>query len=189
MDNGNNGYSPNYSDSGFQTVPSSIPPTPSPDGQQWSELSPHSNNSNGGGQATSSTTTSNGGPPPAHLHSHHNGVHGHGNNQYQHHHHSQQQQQLSHNNNGHHNGHGGHSLIHSHLSPFGHHNGSNRDNNCGRDNGNIRELSLHPSMTHHHHHLSPITSIAHHNLLTTNGLLLDGKPVIQAAVLAGKLTI
>lgn len=66
-------YSPHHYDHGFQMVPSSVVPTPSP--EQWSELSPH-NNSN----STASSTTPhssvnggsmNGGPPPAHLHSRH----------------------------------------------------------------------------------------------------------------------
>lgn len=72
--------SPVHYEQSFQTVPSSVPPTPSPD--QWSsELSPHSNNSNSG-QATV--------PPPAHHHTglthspHHH--HHHANHNHSHHH-------------------------------------------------------------------------------------------------------
>lgn len=71
MNGGVDNYSPHQYDQSFQTVPTSVPPTPSPD--QWSsELSPHSNNSSSG---TVSSSASSHQPPPAHHHSHHHHHH------------------------------------------------------------------------------------------------------------------
>lgn len=177
--NGNNGqdmaYSPassNY-DSNYQTVPtSSIPPTPSPDGQQWSsneQLSPHSNHSGSGGSVH--------GPPPAHLNGYQQQQNG-----YQTNHllaspfnsHSQQ------NGHGHVNGHHGHhQLNHHHQS---HHNQYNHSPLASVNHHLASPIpaSLAHLSAHHHHH-----QFSHHNLLTTASGI-DGKPVIQAAVLAGK---
>ena len=115
LNGGADNYSSHQYEHSFQTVPTSVPPTPSPD--QWpSDLSPHSNNSSSG-TVSSTASAANGAhvPPPAHHHPHH------------HHHHSYQGL--------------------SHLSPI------------------------------------PGQMISgHHHLLSHGG---DGKPVIQAAVLAG----
>lgn len=128
-------YSPHHYDQSFQTVPSSVPPTPSP--EQWSsELSPHSNTSS---TATSTASVLNGqhGPPPAHH---------------------QQQQQVHHQQQQPH-------QVHTHHSPYQIHN--NRDMSSGLT------------------HLGQLPNLGHHGLLQSqNGT--DGKPVIQAAVLAGK---
>ena len=65
-------YSPHHYDHGFQMVPSSVVPTPSP--EQWSELSPHNSNSTASSTTPHSSVNGgsmNGGPPPAHLHSRH----------------------------------------------------------------------------------------------------------------------
>lgn len=124
-------YSPHSHqyDQSFQTVPASVPPTPSP--EQWSsELSPHSNTSSSSGVAPANGHIH---PPPAHHHHHH------------------------------------HPALHLHP-PHGY-TGLHAN---GRDG--LHGLS----------HLSPIPGpiMSGHTLLTQAG---EGKPVIQAAVLAGKL--
>ena len=120
-------YSPQQYEQSFQTVPASVPPTPSPD--QWSsELSPHSNNSSNG-TVSSSASSAHVPPPPAH---------------------------------------------HPHSHPHPHHPYPGLPHHAaGRD---LHSLPM----------LSPIPGqmvSGHHHLLTHGG---DGKPVIQAAVLAGQ---
>lgn len=134
----------------FQTVPSSVPPTPSPD--QWSsELSPHSNNSNSGPSSV---------PPPAH---HHTGL----THSPHHHHHHHHTNNVNNNNNNNH--------LHHPLSIHPSYQGIQSTN--GRDNGHNPLSGLSPVATG-----IPILTGHHHNLLSHG----EGRPIVQAAVLAGK---
>jgi len=121
-------YPSHHYEQSFQTVPSSVPPTPSP--EQWpTELSPHSNSGTPNGLTT--------GPPQHHQQQAHPPPAHHG----QHH--------LSHH-------------PHTTYTPLHH----------ARD---------HPGLSHLTQLHSPSTQ--HQSLLQSQ--TVDGKPVIQAAVLAG----
>ncbi|CAG2161881.1 unnamed protein product [Oppiella nova] len=112
----------------LQTVPSSVPPTPSP--EQWpTELSPHSNSGTPNGM-TSGAHHPQAGP-----------------------HHGQQSLHLSHH-------------PHTTYTPLHH----TRD---------------HPALTHLTQMHSPSTQHQTHQTLLQSQTTIDGKPVIQAAVLAG----
>ncbi|KAI1285951.1 Uncharacterized protein HDE_11425 [Halotydeus destructor] len=152
-----NCYSPHHYDQSYQTVPSSIPPTPSP--EQWSsELSPHSNTSST--TATSTTPSLNG--------QQQNGGH--------------LSQSVGHNGhvlaNGGHQQHSPYSSAHqhhSHQQQHQHHqHSSQRDQPglVGLAGGHIGGTPLHNSL------------VAHHSLLASH-TGSDGKPVISAATLAG----
>ncbi|XP_054167072.1 ETS-like protein pointed isoform X2 [Oppia nitens] len=141
-------YSSHQYEPPLQTVPSSVPPTPSP--EQWpQEMSPHSNSGTPNGLS---------GGPPQHHNQHVGGQ------QQQHHGQQQQQQQQSHHIT-HHNPHTTYTQLH-HI----------RDTN----NQALTHLSqMHSPSTQHHH--QPHQTLSLHSSQTT----IDGKPVIQAAVLAG----
>jgi hypothetical protein len=128
-------YPSHHYEQSFQTVPSSVPPTPSP--EQWpNELSPHSNSGtpNGlTGTALQPHHQTQHPPPPAH--------------------HGQQAHHMSHH-------------AHQTYTPLHH----------PRDHSGLNHLTqLH----------SP--NATHQSLLTSQ--TIDGKPVIQAAVLAGNHAI
>ncbi|KAJ6222509.1 hypothetical protein RDWZM_001054 [Blomia tropicalis] len=130
----------------FQTVPSSIPPTPSP---EWppSELSPHGGGNGNVHQANQSMMVT---PPPSSNHMGHT-----------HQHHS------------HHSHHLQSSYIHSPLHSRDHGNNMNNSNNSNNNNGN---------------NLGQMGTLLHAPIQATNlyhSSTIDGKPVIQAAVLAG----
>ncbi len=122
-------YPSHHYEQSFQTVPSSVPPTPSP--EQWpTELSPHSNSGTPNGLSTGPQHHQQAQhPPPAH--------------------HGQQGHHLSHH-------------PHTTYTPLHH----------ARDHSGLSHLTqLHSPSTQHQSLLQSQT--------------VDGKPVIQAAVLAG----
>lgn len=148
----NMNYQSHQYDQSFQTVPSSIPATPSP--EQWSsELSPQSNGSSAS-SATASSMTPNG--TPAHAASNPGG----GN--------SLTAAAVAAAVNGHHHPHLAHHSHphHAHTYPGIH---SNRDAN---------------PLSH-----TPFSSqLSAQNVMSNISNISEGKPVIQAASLAGKCT-
>ena len=154
-------------DQSFQTVPSSVPPTPSPEQWTHSELSPHSHHSNTSGTSTGGSSGANGQlsivPPPAHL------------SQMGHHHH-QQHHTITVGSGGHH-----HPVHHS-----PHHPQHNASAGAHPAYASLHSRDLSQGGLAHIGSLQSSPLLSHHGLLQTGVTGADGKPVISAAVLAGE---